>query len=155
VLDWHTIIANHFEKFESACMSGAVAWTQCAEHLVNRSVLVAPSNGNEYARWIVAERRRKTCLFFGGQASGRQIGRTEPRDQVGREHLNHFAAIFFVRVDDLHKSRTPKRSQSQKAGAESGARLAVQVGWVATRENEGTGYGPLARLGRFFKEKSV
>src|ERR1700732_4414781 len=111
VLDRHIILTNHFQKFESACMPGAVAWTQSAEHLANRSVLVASSNGDQYARWMVAERRRKTCLFFGGQAGGREIGRTEPRDQVRRKYLNHFAAIFFVRIDDLHESRTPKRSQ--------------------------------------------
>src|SRR6202023_2045534 len=155
MLDRPIIVTNDLQKLESACMPGPVARPQSAEHFADRSVLVASGDGNEHARRVIAERHRKVCLFPGGKPRGRKIGRTEPRDQMGREHLHRVDAIFPIRFDDLHQRRPPKRSQSQKTGTEGGARLALKLGRIATRKSESARYGPFARFGRLCKNKAI
>jgi hypothetical protein len=77
-------------------------WAQRTEYLADRSAIMASSNRDENLRRMIAERRRKLCLFFGSLAGGGEVGRTETRYQLRCKHVDNVPTILFVRFDNLH-----------------------------------------------------
>jgi len=55
VLSWCIVIANNFQEFESAGVPRTLTWTQRAECLVDRSVLVTAGHSNNNASRMNAE----------------------------------------------------------------------------------------------------
>ena len=77
------------------------------------------------------------------------------RDQLRREPIDDVPAISLVRFDDLSQRRAAERAQSQKAGAECGARLALQACRVAMRKGEGARHGPFTGLRRLIENERI
>src|SRR3981189_3326521 len=94
--------ADEFQKLEGPCMLPCpFARTQRAECLTDCSLLVAAGHGDNHARRANAEGSRKVYSIPCRQPGGANIGGTEVRNELRREHVHDCSAISLTRLDNL------------------------------------------------------
>src|SRR5258706_6616695 len=98
---WVIIVTNDFQKFEGAGVRRCVPCAERAECLADRSILMASGNGDQHARRMIAERRRKNSLLLCRATRRREVGGAKMRDELRRKRVDHRPVFKFTRVDDL------------------------------------------------------
>ena len=149
------VLANHLEKFECTGVTGSLARAQRPEFLADGPVLKAPGYGDEDARRMAAERRRKVDFLVSGKRAVAESGAPKCVTSCAASISTAARRSVSLASTICASVERPSELQAQKTGAKCGTRFALQICRIRPTECEGARHRPFARFCRFFKNKRI